>query len=54
MDVPVENTMVRSVDSVGHFFPLVSVDLEYHGAWCAFTSARISVSCVVRKCSIED
>ena len=36
------------------FFPLVSVDLEYHDGWCALKSPRIRVSGVVRRCSIED
>ena len=36
------------------FLPLVSVDLEYHGGWCAFKSPRIMVSGVVRRCSIEE
>ena len=34
--------------------PLVSVDLEYQDGWCALKSPRIWVSCVIRRCSIED
>ena len=34
--------------------PLVSVNLEYQDGWCALKSPRIRVSCVVRRCSIED
>ena len=34
--------------------PLVSVDPEYQDGWCALTSPMIRLSCVVRRCSIED
>ena len=34
--------------------PLVSVDPEYQHGWCALKSLRIKLSCVVRRCSIED
>ena len=36
------------------FLPLVSVDHEYEDGWCALKSPRIRLSCVVRRCSIED
>ena len=36
------------------FIPPISVNLEYHGGWCALKSPRIRVSGVVRRCSIED
>ena len=36
------------------FLPLVSVDPEYQDGWCALQSPRIRLSCVVRRCSIED
>ena len=36
------------------FLPLVSVDPEYQDRWCALKSPRIRLSCVVRRCSIED
>ena len=36
------------------FLPLVSVDPEYQDGWCALKSPRIRLSCVVRRCSIED
>ena len=51
--VRVENTIVRSVVPA-ILFPLVLVDLEYQDGWCALKSPRIRVSCVVRRCSIED
>ena len=34
--------------------PLVSVDPEYQDGWGALKSPRIRLSCVVRRCSIED
>ena len=34
--------------------PLVSVDPEYQDGWCALKSPRIRLSCVVRRCSIEN
>ena len=36
------------------FLPLVSVDPEYQDGWCALKSPRIRLSCIVRRCSIED
>ena len=36
------------------FLPLVLVDPEYEDGWCALKSPRIRLSCVVRRCSIED
>ena len=32
---------------ISTMFPLVSVELEYHGEWCALKSASIKVSVVV-------
>ena len=36
------------------FLHLVSVVPEYQDGWCALKSPRIRLSCVVRRCSIED
>ena len=44
-DVPVENTIVRSVNCVGHF----SSSGIGHDGWCALKSPRIRVSAVVRR-----
>ena len=33
---------------------LVSVDLEFLDAWCAWKSPRIRVPGVIRRCSVED
>ena len=36
------------------FLPLVSFASEYQNGWCALKSPRISLSCVVKRCYIED
>ena len=52
--VPVKNTMVRSVIVSAILLPLLLVDPEYQDGLCALKSPRIRMSCVVRRCSIED
>ena len=47
---PLSEPMIKSAI----LLPLVSVDLEYQDGWCALKSPRIRVSCVIRRCSIED
>ena len=46
-------TFVGGIESA-IFLRLVSVDPEYQDGWCALKSPRIRLSCVVRRCSIED
>ena len=48
--IPLSNPFIGSVN----LLPLVSVDVEYQDGWCALKSPRIMVSCVIRRCSIED
>ena len=52
--IPVEYSIVRSVDLVVHSFSSCIGRFEYHDVWCALKSPRIRVSGVVRTCSIED
>ena len=48
--IPWSDPLIESVI----FLPLVLVDPEYQDGWCALTSPRIRLFCVVRRCSIED
>ena len=48
--IPLSDPLIESAI----LLPLVSVDLKYQDGCCVFNSPMISVSCVGRKCSIED
>ena len=48
--IPLSESLIESAI----LLPLVLVDLDYQDGWCALKSPRISLSCVVRRCSIED
>ena len=48
--IPLSEPLIESAI----LLPLASVELEYQDGWCVLRSPRIRVSCVVRRCSIED